>query len=190
MEILLWIFAALFVTSGAYITGYSLGKQNLRQDYKDNYKQVQNERDNYKHAKLAFTEETMEILKEAYSILSPIANQWEGRGTIPGQMFLSSLRSAVGPLKEEYKVFKTDPPQKYPDPAVEVIQDLAETISEQQDQILEKIKKELQTNSECEHDYMGTLNSDVKMCRRCPSKIRRKPWEIGDSFGENWKEDK
>ena len=155
------IFAALFITAGAYLTGYNLGKQSLRQDYKDNYKNIQNERDNCKHIKIAFAEETMELLKRAYEILSPIRHQWEGRDTIPGQMFLASLRSAVNlpPLE------KKDPISKY----------------------YEKI---LQTNSECNHDYMGTLNPDVKMCRKCPSKTRKKPWELGDSFGEVWIEDK
>ena len=28
------------------------------------------------------------------------------------------------------------------------------------------------------------------MCRKCPAKKRRKPWELGDSFGESWVEDK
>ena len=165
MELFLIIFVALFVITGSYLTGYNLGKQNLKKDYKDSYKEVQNERDNCKHTKLAFEEETMTLLKEAYSILSPISLQWEGRETIPGQMFLASLRSAVGQHKYPSPPHKKDPISKY----------------------YEKI---LQTNSECKHDYMGTLNPDVKMCRKCPAKKRRKPWELGDSFGESWVEDK
>lgn len=207
MEILLWIIAALFVTSGAYITGYVLGKQNLRQDYKDHYKEVQLERDKYKallpdYLKLTKIkeekeqlvccggcgnmvsqkdwlgvcskcrgdknkkQETQELLKKSYEILSPIGNQWEGRETVPGQFFLASLRSAVIPSPEE---------------------EFIAPIPKNMDKISEYYEKVLQTDSECEHDWMGTLSMDVKICRKCSTKKRRKS---GNIYEDKWIEDK